>query len=200
MRFGVLGTGFWAREIHAASLAEHDDAELVGVWGRDLAKAKGVGAEFDVAGFDDLDALLARVDAVSFALPPDVQVPLAIRAAEAGKHLLLEKPIALGVDDADRLVEAVQANRRRLRRLLHLPLPARDGDLAAAGGPDPAGRRSRVRGSAPSPAPRSTPRRGASEHGALWDIGPHALSLFMPSPGPGDSRAGRRRARGTPCT
>src|SRR3954464_12268716 len=103
MRFGVLGTGFWAEHVHAASLAEHPDAELVGVWGRDLAKAKAVGARFDVPGYADVDALLADVDAGSFALPPDVQVPLAVRAAEAGKHLLLEKPIALTVEDADRL-------------------------------------------------------------------------------------------------
>src|SRR3954463_751193 len=109
MRFGVLGTGFWAREIHATSLAEHPDAELVGVWGRDLAKAKAAGAQFDVQGFDDLDALLAEVDAISFALPPAVQVPLAVRAAEAGKHLLLEKPIALDVPAANRLVQAVQS-------------------------------------------------------------------------------------------
>ncbi|OMQ13950.1 oxidoreductase, partial [Modestobacter sp. VKM Ac-2676] len=81
MRFGVLGTGHWARTVHAASLTEHPGAELVGVWGRDLAKAKAVGAEFDVAGTDDLDALLADVDAVSIAVPPDVQVPLAERAA-----------------------------------------------------------------------------------------------------------------------
>src|SRR3954451_23581403 len=100
MRFGVLGTGFWAREIHAASLAEHPDAELVGVWGRDLAKAKALGAQFDVQGYDDLDALLTQVDAVSFAVPPDVQVPVAIHAAEGGKHLLLEKPIALTLEDA----------------------------------------------------------------------------------------------------
>src|SRR3954452_7405404 len=110
MRFGELGTGFWAEHVHAASLAEHPDAELVGVWGRDLAKAKAVGAQFDVPGSADLDALLADVDAVSFALPPDVQVPLAVRAAEAGKHLLLEKPIALTVEDADRLVAAVRDN------------------------------------------------------------------------------------------
>src|SRR4051794_15644276 len=111
MRFGVLGTGFWAREIHAASLAEHPGAELVGVWGRDLAKAKALGAQFDVQGYDELDALLAQVDAVSLALPPAVQVPLAIRAAEAGKHLLLEKPIALTVEDAARLVAAVDDSR-----------------------------------------------------------------------------------------
>src|SRR5919107_2965732 len=108
MRFGVLGTGFWAQRIHAASLAEHEDAELVGVWGRDVAKAKAVGAEFDVAGFGDVDELLSQVDAVAIALPPHVQAPLAERAAAAGKHLLLEKPIALDVGAADRVVAAVR--------------------------------------------------------------------------------------------
>ena len=111
MRFGVLGTGFWARDVHAAALAAHPDAELVGVWGRDLAKAKAVGAEFDVAGYADVDELLAQVDAVAIALPPDVQAPLAERAAAAGKHLLLEKPIALDVADADRVVDAVRRAR-----------------------------------------------------------------------------------------
>jgi ribonuclease BN (tRNA processing enzyme) len=65
MRFGVLGTGFWAQHVHAAALAEHPGAELVGVWGRDLAKAKAVGAEFDVPGHADVDALLRDVDAVA---------------------------------------------------------------------------------------------------------------------------------------
>ena len=97
MRFGVLGTGHWARTVHAATLASHPSAELVGIWGRDLAKAKAVGAEFDVPGFAGVDELLAQVDAVSIALPPAVQAPLAERAAAAGKHLLLEKPIALDV-------------------------------------------------------------------------------------------------------
>ena len=78
------------------------------MWGRDVAKAKAVGAGFDVPGYGDLDALLAEVDAVAIALPPDVQAPLAVRAAEAGKHLLLEKPIALDVATADRVVAAVR--------------------------------------------------------------------------------------------
>ncbi len=38
MRFAVLGSGFWATEVHAASLAAHPDAELVGIWGRDAAR------------------------------------------------------------------------------------------------------------------------------------------------------------------
>src|ERR1700710_1556847 len=111
MRCGVLGTGFWATEVHAPSLAGHPDAELVGVWGRDLAKAKAVGAQFDVPGTDDVDALLAAVAAVSFALPPDVRAPLAERAAAAGKHLLLEKPVALSTEAADRVGGAARAGR-----------------------------------------------------------------------------------------
>ncbi|MGY1602623.1 Gfo/Idh/MocA family protein [Geodermatophilus sp. SYSU D00815] len=185
MRFGVLGTGFWAREIHAASLAEHPDAELVGVWGRDLAKAKAVGAQFEVPGYGDLDALLADVDAVTFSLPPEVQVPLAVRAAEAGKHLLLEKPVALTVEDADRLVAAVRAN--GVASVVFFTFRFQQGTatwLAQAA-------RTRLMGGAgswlgnnyqpDSPFKDSAWRK---EKGALWDIGPHALSLFLPALGP----------------
>jgi predicted dehydrogenase len=185
MRVGVLGTGYWARVVHATALASHPAAELAGIWGRDLAKAKALGAEFDVAGYDDLDVLLDQCDAVAISLPPDVQVPLAERAAAAGKHLLLEKPIALDLAGADRLVTAVreagvasvvfftarfrtatatwfqQASRTRL-----------DGGamtwLGANYEPD-------------SPYRNSVWRK---EHGALWDLGPHALSLLVPPLGP----------------
>jgi len=182
MRFGVLGTGFWAKEVHAASLAGHPDAELVGVWGRDLAKAKAVGAQFDVPGTDDVDALLADVDAVSFALPPDVQAPLAERAAAAGKHLLLEKPVALSTEAADRVVDAVAAagvasvvfftNRFRTATSTWLEQAART--TLAGGAVSWLGR---LDGS-----PFDTPWR--REHGALWDIGPHALSVLVPALGP----------------
>ncbi|MGY1857101.1 Gfo/Idh/MocA family protein [Modestobacter sp. SYSU DS0290] len=182
MRFGVLGTGFWATEVHAASLAAHPDAELVGVWGRDLAKAKAAGARFEVPGTVDLDALLADVDAVSFALPPDVQAPLAERAAAAGKHLLLEKPVALSVDAADRVVAAVESagvasvvfftNRFRTATSTWLEQASRT--RLAGGAVTWLGR---LTGS-----PFDTPWR--REHGALWDVGPHALSLLVPALGP----------------
>ncbi|MCZ2823732.1 MULTISPECIES: Gfo/Idh/MocA family protein [unclassified Modestobacter] len=182
MRFGVLGTGFWATEVHATSLAGHPDAELVGVWGRDLAKAKAAGAQFDVPGTDDVDALLADVDAVSFALPPDVQAPLAERAAAAGKHLLLEKPVALSVAAADRVVDAVEAagvasvvfftNRFRTATSTWLEQASR---ITLAGGA--VTWLGRLAGS-----PFETPWR--LEHGALWDVGPHALSLLVPALGP----------------
>jgi predicted dehydrogenase len=183
MRFGVLGTGFWASEVHATSLAEHPDAELVGVWGRDLAKAEAVGAQFDVSGTDDLDALLADVDAVSFALPPDVQAPLAERAAAAGKHLLLEKPIALSTAAADRVVAAAQAS--GIASVVFFTTRFR---TATSTWLDQAARTTLAGGSvtwlgslAGSPFDASPWRH---EHGALWDIGPHALSLLVPALGP----------------
>src|SRR4029077_6547933 len=49
------------------------------------------------------------VEAVAFAVPPDVQVELALVAAQAGKHLLLDKPVALDVEDARALRDAVTA-------------------------------------------------------------------------------------------
>jgi predicted dehydrogenase len=183
VRFGVLGTGFWAKEVHVAGLAEHPTAELAGVWGRDVAKAKAVGAEFDVPGFADVEELLSRVDAVAIALPPDVQAPLVERAAAAGKHLLLEKPIALDVAGADRVVAAVRdagvasvvfftfrfqaATSTWLTQAARTQLAGGSGSwLSSLGG---------------SPFDSSPWRK---EHGALWDIGPHALSLLVPALGP----------------
>jgi predicted dehydrogenase len=183
VRFGVLGTGFWASEVHATSLAGHPDAELVGVWGRDLAKAEAVGAQFDVLGTDDVDALLAEVDAVSFALPPDVQAPLAERAAAAGKHLLLEKPIALSTAAADRVVAAAGATgvasvvffTTRFRTATSTWLEQASRTTLAGGAVTWLG------SLAGSPFDASPWRH---EHGALWDIGPHALSLLVPALGP----------------
>ncbi|MET0765235.1 MAG: Gfo/Idh/MocA family oxidoreductase [Blastococcus sp.] len=183
MRFGVVGTGFWAKEVHAAALAAHPDAELVGLWGRDLAKAKAVGAEFDVPGYADLDALLAEVDAVAVSVPPDVQVDLAIRAADAGKHLLLEKPVALDVAGADRLVAAVQ--RAGVASVVFFTFrfqTATSTWLAQAARTQLAGGAGSWLGSLDgTPFADSSWRQ---EHGALWDIGPHALSVLVPALGP----------------
>ena len=196
VRFGVLGTGFWARRVHAAALAEHPRAELVGIWGRDVAKAKAVGAEHDVAGYADVDALLADVDAVAIALPPSVQAPLAVRAAEAGKHLLLEKPTALTVEDARRVADAVTAAgvasvvfftwRFQQTTETWLDQAARSTLAGGAG--------SWLSSLAGSPFDDSPWRK---EHGALWDIGPHLLSVLVPTLGPVRSVVAARGLRDT---
>ena len=52
LRFGVLGTGYWAQEAHATALAGHPDTELVGVWGRDPDKTGAFAARFGIQGHD----------------------------------------------------------------------------------------------------------------------------------------------------
>jgi predicted dehydrogenase len=183
MRFGVLGTGHWARTVHAATLAAHPTAELVGVWGRDLGKAKAVGAEFDVPGFGDVDELLSEVDAVTIALPPAVQAPLAEHAAGAGKHLLLEKPIALDLSAADRVVDAVRDARVASVVFFTFRFQGATSTWLTQAA------RTRLAGGSGSwlSSLAGTPFAASSwrqERGALWDIGPHALSVLVPALGP----------------
>jgi predicted dehydrogenase len=183
MRFGVLGTGPWARTVHAPALAEHPAAELVGVWGRDLAKAKALGAEFEVAGFADVDQLLEQVDAVTIAVPPDVQAPLAERAATAGKHVLLEKPVALTTAEADRVVAAVRS--AGVASVVFFTLRFQTATttwLTQAARTELAGGAGSWLASLDGTRFASSPWR--QEHGALWDVGPHALSVLVPALGP----------------
>src|SRR5262245_18156678 len=112
MRFGLVGTGYWARVTHAAAIDATAGASLAAVWGRDPEATAALAAEHGAAAFtgeDAIDAFLDGVDAVAFSVPPYVQAPIATRAARAGKHLLLEKPVALSDPEADALVGAVDA-------------------------------------------------------------------------------------------
>jgi hypothetical protein len=109
LRFGLVGTGYWARITHAPALASSEGIEFVAVWGRDPGAARMLAAEYGAAAYADFDEFLAAVDAVAFAVPPDVQAAMAARAAAAGRHLLLEKPIATSVAAGGALVEAVEA-------------------------------------------------------------------------------------------
>lgn len=109
MRVGLIGTGYWARDTHAPALAGSPHAELVGVWGRRAEAVAQIAAGVGTRAYDDLDRLLADVDAAVLAVPPAVQASLAPVCAAAGVHLLLEKPLATQVDAAERVVEAVDA-------------------------------------------------------------------------------------------
>jgi predicted dehydrogenase len=186
LRFGLLGTGYWAQEVHGAALADHHDVELTGVWGRNPSKAEGLAGRLGVPAFTELDALLGAVDAVAVALPPDVQAELAVRAATAGCHLLLDKPLALSSEAARRVVEAVDAG--GVASLLFFTLRY-DPDVAswldqARQAGDWHGAQATWFGSIfhqGSPFAESAWRRSK---GALWDVGPHALALALPTLGP----------------
>lgn len=184
MRVGLVGTGFWASETHAAGVAAVDGAELVGVWGRDPAKAAAVAGRFGARAHHDADAMFADVDLVTFAVPPSVQAPLAVRAARAGCHLLLEKPTALTVAEADAITEACEAAGVRSTVFFtarHVaPVERWITERRAQGGWTGASG-AWVGSIAGSPFDGSPWRK---EQGGLWDVGPHALSVLLPLLGP----------------
>jgi predicted dehydrogenase len=185
IRFGLAGTGHWARIVHAPAVTSTPGAELAVVWGRNPAAAGALAADFGARGTGDFDTFLAGVDAVAFAVPPAVQADLAVRAAEAGKHLLLEKPIALTDDAADALAGAVTAAgvatvvffTSRFQPDVRSWLS----EIGRTGGW--AGGSAIWLGSAFSDSsPFDTPWR--RDFGALWDLGPHAVSLLWTILGP----------------
>ncbi|MBL1082608.1 Gfo/Idh/MocA family oxidoreductase [Streptomyces actinomycinicus] len=182
MRIGLLGTGPWARASYAPALAGHTGLEFAGVWGRRPEAATALAERHDVAAYADVDALLADVDAVAVALPPSVQAGLAVRAARAGRHLLLDKPLALSVGEARAVTEAVEragvASVVFFTARFQKEPEAWIGEQAATAGWFTA--RAHWLGAVfttDSPFAGSPWRR---EKGALWDVGPHALSVLLP--------------------
>lgn len=187
LRFGLFGTGHWARHTHAAALAAHPDVKLVGVWGRDAGRAHALAADFGATGYTDVDELIAAVDAVAIALPPQIQAHLAERAARAGRHLLLDKPLALTVADADAVVAAAAATgvctAVFFTRRYH---PAIDEFLTAAASRSWDGAQATMFASIFHPGNPYGASPWRREHGGLWDVGPHALSVVLPVLGPVD--------------
>ncbi len=112
-RWGVLGTGriceTFIPDIQAAG------GVVAGVWGRRPEKTEAFSQEHGIAfATTDLDALLQRddVDVVYVATPPATHLDLAVRALEAGKHVLVEKPMAMSADEVERLFEVASAHDR----------------------------------------------------------------------------------------
>jgi predicted dehydrogenase len=190
MRFGLVGTGYWAQITQAPALASLPGAELTAIWGRDPAAATALAQTHGASAHEDFDAFLDAVDAVAFAVPPHVQVPLAIRAAQAGKHLLLEKPIALSPDDADKLAVAVEeagvASVVFFTWRFNTEIRAWLTDEQARGGWSGEGWSGGAAiwlGTAFLPDnPFNTPWR--REKGALWDLGPHLVGMLWACLGP----------------
>ena len=114
VRVGLAGAGPWARAVHAPLLAAGPETELAGVWSRTAEHAALVAAQHGVPVFPTFADLLGAVDAVALAVVPAAQPDLAVRAADAGKALLLEKPLALDVAGAQRI--ATRSGRTRSAR------------------------------------------------------------------------------------
>lgn len=187
LRFGLFGTGDWARDVHAAALMAEPASDLVGVWGRSADKARALADHWGIRPYDDIDGLIADVDAISVALPPDVQAGIAVRAADRGRHLLLDKPLALDLQTADRVVAAVETAGVSSVVFFTLRFAAPSAgwlDAVVAEGPWVGLRAAWLSSLFHSADGRSVDSPWRRERGALWDVGPHALSMALPLLGP----------------
>jgi UDP-N-acetylglucosamine 3-dehydrogenase len=113
VRAAIIGAG-WAGTLHANILAnEIEGVEVVSVV--EPVKEKGIRCanNYDAEYYSDIDTMLSKekVEMVLICTPTYTHADLAIKAAEAGKIVFCEKPLALTLEDADRMIEAVQKNR-----------------------------------------------------------------------------------------
>jgi hypothetical protein len=187
LRVGLVGGGPWARTVHGPGLAAHPGTEVAAVWTRRPEVARELAAEFGGRAYDDLEVLFDAVDAVAFAVPPQVQGRLALYAAAAGKHLICEKPLAGTVVEARSVVEAVAAAGVHSTVVLTMRYaPAVREWLAdmpqEPPGPDTVASARWLSGSLlGGPYATSTWR---AEQGALFDLGPHVIDLLDAAVGP----------------
>ena len=105
LRVGVVGVGFLGQH-HARLLAGMDNVSLAGVVDIDQSRATEIAARYRTRAFTEASTLLPEVDAVTIATPTVTHIDIAMPFVDAGVAVLIEKPLASGVGDADRLLDA----------------------------------------------------------------------------------------------
>ncbi|WP_042364120.1 Gfo/Idh/MocA family protein [Streptacidiphilus neutrinimicus] len=173
---GLVGAGPWAGMAHAPALAAGPATELAGVWARRTEAAAELGGRFGAPAFARLEELFDACEAVAFCVPPDVQAELALRAVRAGKAVLLEKPLAMELEGARRLADAVAEAGVVSQMVLTARYTAATREfLTRAQAVRPLGGVGVFTGSLQD-GPFATPWR--LERGALLDLGPHLVDLL----------------------
>jgi predicted dehydrogenase len=112
LRVGVLGVGALGQH-HARHLAGLNDVRLVGVHDLDPVRATRIASELGTVAFPDMDDLLGQVEAVTVAVPTPAHAEVGIRALRRGVPVLMEKPLAATLAEADKLI--AEASRRQVQ-------------------------------------------------------------------------------------
>jgi UDP-N-acetyl-2-amino-2-deoxyglucuronate dehydrogenase len=126
LNIALIGTGGIVENGHAQALTELPSAQLWSVLSRDINRAKEFAKQYGAASpepaYDLLDALLAdpSLDAVIIATPDKLHRDQAVACAKAGKHVLLEKPMATDIEGAEAIVSASEQANIKLGICYHL--------------------------------------------------------------------------------
>jgi predicted dehydrogenase len=117
VRYAVVGLGHIAQVAILPAFKSARNSELITLVSGDPRKRKALGKKYRVAqvfSYNEYDQALSLVDAVYLALPNHLHKEYAIRAAEAGVHVLCEKPMAVTEDECEAMIAAAEENRVKL--------------------------------------------------------------------------------------
>lgn len=183
MRVGVIGCGAVARKGHLIALSQLKNIELYAVSDIDKELAKKTAKKYGaVKYFADYKELLSEdsIDLIDICTPSSLHAQIALDAASAGKHILVEKPLASTVQEAQSVLDAISKNNVRLcvvQNYRYFPALREARNLALNGR---FGRIVSITGSAHTPIPLQwTSSTWLYQHsGALYDFGPHLLDAI----------------------
>ncbi|QYY42553.1 Gfo/Idh/MocA family protein [Aneurinibacillus thermoaerophilus] len=116
IRFAIVGCGHIAKK-HIEAIRSINHAELVAFCDNNPARLEEFKDTYKIKGYLSLEEMLEnepQIDAVNICVPSGLHANLAIKAASYGKHIIVEKPIALTIEDADSIIEACEKNNVKL--------------------------------------------------------------------------------------
>lgn len=116
IRYGIVGLGRAGWEIHAGELRKRSDARIVAVADTLADRRQQAAQEFGCAEYPSLDPMLTQrdVEVIVIATPSVTHAQDTLRSLRAGKHVIVEKPMAMNVAEADRMIDASKKADRRL--------------------------------------------------------------------------------------
>lgn len=137
VRVGICGLGVAARQVRS-SVDRTEGAQLTAVCDVRADEVKKWCDRYDLEGFTDINDLVksSSVDAVWVATPNNLHADHTILAANHGKHVICEKPMAITIDEASRMVEAIERNKVKYiqgHSRIHRPYVHKMGDVLASG-------------------------------------------------------------------
>ena len=111
VKIGVIGAGFMGA-MHSQCYCLLPEAKLIGIADIKKEKAEELAKKFNAVAYENAEELLknSEIDAVDICLPTYIHKEWVVKAANSGKHVLCEKPIALSLKDANEMVEVARKN------------------------------------------------------------------------------------------
>lgn len=110
LRFGVVGAGKLGG-FHCRTLASMPEVELIGVSDPNLMRAQKLAWDYNCVAYRDMEELIPQVDALVLPVPTELHAKMGVQALNAGKHVLVEKPIANSEAGAKALLDAAEKNK-----------------------------------------------------------------------------------------